>query len=111
MRRLIAMGICLFTLTACGLSQQEVSKYDKELKYAAEVRQNSFSAAQKFMSLEEKAQSIGYYGSSALASARKYQSEMTAYGRYEECLKGYLASKEKFVIAKTNCTLESGIPK
>ncbi len=111
MRRLIAIGICLFSLTACGLSREEKSNYDKEIKYAAEVRRNSFSAAQKFMSLEEKAQSVGYFGSSALASAKKYQSEMTAYGKYEECLKGYLASKEKFVIAKTNCTLESGIPK
>jgi hypothetical protein len=87
-----ASAALLMALAGCGLSNEDLAAYQKEIAYA-----------------EAKVKSAQKYTGSLLEESSKSMKTSMTFLSYQSCLDGYMRSKEKFVIAKANCALESGI--
>jgi hypothetical protein len=104
-----ASAALLMALAGCGLSNEDLAAYQKEIAYAEAKVKSAQKYTGSLLELNKQALANGYTGFSGIEESSKSMKTSMTFLSYQSCLDGYMRSKEKFVIAKTNCTLESGI--
>ena len=96
-------------LAGCGLSTEDLSAYQKEISYAEAQVKSAQKYTRTLLELNKQALANGYTEFSGFEESNKSIKTASAFLAYQSCLDGYMRSKKSFVIAKTNCALESGI--
>lgn len=101
-------AILLLALSGCGMSEADKKDYKIEQEYARKAHNRQTETTKEFLELDREAIRLGM-GADFDGRTRKSMDKMGAYSDYAECLKRYEKSGQKFVTAKTACTVESGI--
>ena len=104
-----ASAALLMALAGCGLSNEDLAAYQKEIAYAEAQVKSAQKPTGRLLELNKQALANGYTEFGGIEESSKSMKTSRAFLSYQSCLDGYMRSKEKFAIAKTNCVLESGI--
>jgi len=105
----LALVLLALPITSCGLSSTESIQYKNEIKASGDRHKRLSVHFNKLIELNRKALSAQHLSFSGFTESKRVSQEMMAVISYSACLDGYMKAKEKFVIAKTNCTAESGL--